>query len=250
MYPIPAPFHGIPNIPSAAQQAHYDASPERVDITIISVFEQPILHEGQVVGKDLIVEYAPTGSDDMIRITAPASELLAVEPTDDPDNAVINCAKSRAAAISRAIAHFAQTSTTPDGDIPLESWAGLTPVMCKALRKAGVRSLQELANASEPTIARMHIMNPRKVIDHCRMYLASLSATQTTQAIIDAREENANLKAQLNDMQEKFTEILQRLAIDPDAVSKLAPSDGEAPRRPRGRPPGSGAQAEDRKSVV
>lgn len=193
-------------------QQQYDAGPERADIMVISIFDQPVMDNGIPNGQVIkMVEYAPSGSEDMTRLVRPIDEVLNVEFIDDPDSVMHNCAKARAAVFRRALQHHQSMEQTPEGHMALETWAGLTPVMCKALRKAGVRSLQELAEASEPTKARMHIMNPGKLIEHCRMFLASVDKTSATSALMKAKDDNAALAQRLAEMEAKFAAVLANL---------------------------------------
>ena len=194
-----------------ANQQQYDASPERCDIMVLNVFEQPVLEKGIPVRMEMMIEYTIPGSEQDYRNIRPVRELLDVEHIDDPDSAIHNIAKSRAAAIQRDLAQRKSQAGTPDGQLSLESWAGLTVTQCAALRKAGIRSLQELAEASEPTKARMHIQNVNKLISHCKMYLASMDKTFAASAIAEAKEENDLLRSRVADMEAKFAELLAQL---------------------------------------
>lgn len=216
-------------------QQQFDAGPERIDITIFEIMDVPILENGVPVGSTKIVDYGPTGSEDMVRMQRPLEDLLCVELIDDPHSTQHNIAKGRAAIIQKALARYTHINQTPEDQLALELWAGLTPVMCKTLRKVGVRSLQELATASEATIARMSgmLMNPRKMVEQCQLYLSSMDKTQAASALVQAREENEALKSRMSDMEamfnQKLAEILAKIGGD-------VPADGEAPKR-RGRPP-------------
>jgi len=211
----------------------YDASPERIDITIFGIEDMPILKDGACIGTQRIVDYAPAGCEDMVRMQRPIEELLNVEIIDDPHSPVHNIAKARAAMIQRALVSHQHSAETPPGHLALETWAGLTPVMCKSLRKCGVRSLQELAGASEATISRVSgvLPNPRKLMEQCGMYLSSIDKTQATAALQQTQEENAALKARVAEMEAKMQAIIEGLN------QGQASADGEdAPKR-RGRPP-------------
>lgn len=205
-------------------QQQYDASPERADIIVMQIFDQPVLENGLPNGRVVrMVEYAPTGSEDMTRIVRPVEEVLNVEFIDDPDSVMHNYAKARAAIFRRALEYHQSMEQTPDGHMALETWAGLTPIMCKALRKAGVRSLQELAEASEPTKARMHVMNPGKLVEHCRMFLASADKTSTTSQLLKATEDNRILSDRIAQMEAKFAAVLAQLpaaSVDADESPK------------------------------
>lgn len=197
-------------------QQQYDASPERIDITIFDIIDLPVLKDGACIGVTKIVDYAPHGAEDMVRMQVPLEDLLCVEAIDDPHSTVHNIAKARAAIIRRALDGKAHADATPDGHFALETWGGLTPVMCKTLRKLGIRSLQELAYASEATISRMSgaVMNPRKLIEQCGMYLSSMDKTQAAAALVQAKEENDALKARMAEMEAKFAQILAQIGDD------------------------------------
>ena len=229
-----------------ATQQQFDASPERIDITISEIVEYPILKDGVACGTTLMVEYSPAGSEDMVKIPAPIEQLLGVETIDDPHSVQHNIAKARAAVIQRYLAHHQHAGQTPDGHVSLEAWSGLTPVMCKSLRKTGVRSLQELANASEHTISRLGgiLMNPRKLIEQCQMYLSSMDKTQATAALADAVERNRALESKVGDLENKLTALLQQLGVmssEPATEDAGADETADAPRR-RGRPKLNGAE--------
>ena len=200
-----------------AQQQMFDASPERIDITIFEIMDVPVLKNGVVAGTTRIVDYAPTGAEDMVRMQVPLDDLLCVELIDDPHSAQHNIAKGRAAVVQRAMMRYQHANETPDGHMALETWGGLTPVMCKTLRKTGIRSLQELATASEATISRMGgaLMNPRKLVEQCNLYLSSMDKTMAASALVQAKEENEALRQRMADMEATFnaklSEILSKL---------------------------------------
>ena len=224
------------------QQMQFDASPERIDITIFDIMEVPVLRNGIPVGVTQIVDYAPTGSEDMVRLQVPLDDLLCVEHVDDPHSAQHNIAKARAAIVQRFVEGHRRSHETPEGHLPLEVWGGLTPVMVKALRKTGIKSLQELAGASEATITRIGgvLMNPRKLVEQCNMYLSSMDKSAAASALSQAQEENALLKQRMADMEAgfnaKLAEILAK--IGGGAV------EDETPKR-RGRRPASEAAPAD-----
>ena len=207
-------------------QQQYDASPERCDIMVLNVYEAPVLEKGIPVRMEMMIEYTIPGSEQDYRNIRPVRELLDVEHIDDPDSAIHNIAKSRAAAIQRDLAQRKSQAGTPEGQLSLESWAGLTVTQCAALRKAGIRSLQELAEASEPTKARMHIQNVNKLIDHCKMYLGSMDKTFAAAAIAEAKEENDLLRSRVADMEAKFAELLTQLG------GSATPDEGPKAKRP------------------
>lgn len=208
-------------------QTQYDASPERVDIRVLRIYEEPILVNGVPKGMDLMCEYAPTGTDDMTRMTRRVKDLLNVDNIDDPDSVMHNMAKARAAAIARALEYHKRSETVPDGHLALETWAGLTPIMVRALKQAGIRSLQELQDASEPTIARISVPNPRKLIEHCRMYLASIDRTASAAQDQRLLEENEFLRTKVSAMEQKFNDLLDRLQLN-----NVAPQHNSIMRQP------------------
>lgn len=195
----------------------YTSSQERVDIRVLRVYEEPILRNGVSQGMELFVEYSPTGTDDMTRITRKASDLLNVETAedDDPDSVMHNIARARAVEIQNALRFFKSAQDTPHGHMALENWSGLTPTMVRALRSAGVRSLQELAGATEPVKARMAstMPNPGRLIEQCRIYLSSLDRSQTAAALAEANEQNALLREKMAMMERNFAAIAAKLGI-------------------------------------
>lgn len=212
----------------------FEASPERIDITIFDIIDMPVLKNGIVDGTVKIVDYAPTGAEDMVRMQAPVEDLLCVEMVDDPHSAVHNIAKARAAMIHRALQRFQHANETPDGHMALETWGGLTPVMCKTLRKVGVRSLQELGMASEATISRMGsaMMSPRKLVEQCQLYLSSMDKAAAAHALVAAREENDALKQRMADMEAMFNAKLSEILAKVGG-GDAAPADAPAKRRGR-----------------
>lgn len=209
-----------------ALSQQYETSPERVDITIFDIIDVPILKNGLAVGMQRLVDYAPQGAEDMVRMQVPIEDLLCIEQIDDPHSVQHNIAKARAAMVQRALSRKSHTDETPDGQIALEVWSGLTPVMCKTLRKVGIRSLQELASATEATTARMAgaIINPRKLVEQCRMYLSSMDKTMATAELQATREENEALKERMAQMEAKFAAVLERFATVEEET-------GEAPAK-------------------
>ncbi len=223
------------------QQMQYDASPERIDITIFGIIDAPVLKNGVCVEMKRLVDYSPAGTEDMVRMQVPVEDLLCVEENDDPHSVQHNIARARAALVMRALARRDHESETPDGHFALETWGGLTPVMQKSLRKCGIRSLQELAGASEATISRMGgiIINPRKLIEQCRMYLSSMDKTQAAAELLLEREKSAEMAQRVEEMEAKFAALLSKLNVG-DAAETVS---DEAPKR-RGRRSNAEIEAE------
>lgn len=108
------------------------------------------------------------------------------------------------------------TEAPVDGT-PLGAWAGVNAAQADVLRQNGIRTVEEVAAMTESQLGRVMLPQPRLLKLQAAEYLESRKGDAVASKIAAVEEQNAALKAQLE-----------------EAIARLS-EDKPAPRR--GRPP-------------
>lgn len=120
---------------------------------------------------------------------------------------------------------------TPIDGTPLAAWPGATPQLVKALEPYHVRSIEDLANLTDGTMARVPVPGIRGFRDTAKAYVAAASTT-------------APVAGELAALREKTSNYESRIAELEELVKSLAADKGvdvaDEPKR-RGRPPKAAA---------
>jgi len=112
----------------------------------------------------------------------------------------------------------------PETGTPLPAWAGVTPQQVAVLRKLDLRTVEELADASEGTLQKMPFVDSRRLKTLAQAFLDGRSGSDAAEALAAANDRIAAMEEMLREMQ--------------------ADSAEDTPPKRRGRPPKAEAEAE------
>ncbi len=202
-------------------------------LRIIRFWTEYIKREGAIVPVDK-VEYCAPGMGQRSTTVAPVSQLSKIREDVDPDNPVFALARDRWAAIEPHYSAWKQGQEMPSHGTPLAAWSGITPAQAEIIKTFGLRSVEEVAEASDSLIGRVQLPGMRDIAENARRFLASKDQNAIADALAKKDDEMALLRDQLEEMRQLVVELSQREA-DPET--------DEAPRR-RGRPPKVQPEAE------
>jgi hypothetical protein len=116
----------------------------------------------------------------------------------------------------------------PIDGTPLAAWPGASPQLVKAMEPFHIRSIEDLANLTDGTMARVNIPGIRGFRDNAKAYIAAASTTAPVAGELAAlREQRANDERRISELE--------------DLVKSLAASKGievtdDEPKRGPGRP--------------
>lgn len=191
----------------------------------IRFFTKYVVRNGETVPVDM-VEYCAPGMANRAETPAPVKSLARVRPDGDPDNMAYRMARDRWAEISVAYEAWKAGQAIPVEGTPLAAWAGVTPEQADVLRNAGLRTVEDIANATDAVITRAPIPGVRDLKEQAKAFLASREGTKLAADLAEKDRKLADLESQLEEMKQLL------LSQEPE----LAPDGSEVPRR-RGRPP-------------
>lgn len=181
---------------------------------------------GEPVAYDIVHVYQP-GESQRTKTPLMISEVMRVREDGDPDNPAWVAAKIRKDAILPAYEAWQKGEELPTNGTPLGAWPGITPDQAAGLKSAGIRSVEEVANATDSLLTKIPLPNVRALKDLAAAYLAGADRAKVASALSEKDRELAELRAEMEEMRQLMLADMQ---------SDLAPDGSEAPRR-RGRPP-------------
>ena len=173
-----------------------------------------------------MVEYCAVGMAGKSTTVARIADLRRVREAPDPDDVASNIAKQRWEFIERHYIAWKSNQAVPEHGTPLAAWPGITAAQAEIFRQIGLRSVEDIANATDSVINRVQLPGVRDSQQNAKAFLESRDAARTADDLAQKDRQIAALSEQL--------EELRQIVI---AQSQAQPADGEdAPRR-RGRPP-------------
>lgn len=169
------------------------------------------------------VEYCAVGMASKSTTVARIADLRRIREAPDPDDVASNIAKQRWEFIEKHYTAWKAGQETPDHGIPLAAWPGITPEQADVLRTAGLRSVEDIATASDGIINRINLPGIRELQKTAKMFIEAQDGAKTADALAEKDRQIATLNEQL----EELRQIV---------LSKMGSDDDDAPKR-RGRPP-------------
>lgn len=184
------------------------------------------IKNGQPTAYDVVHLYQP-GESQRSKTPLMVSEVMRVREDGDPDNPAWLAARIRRDAVRPAYEAWKKGEELPTDGTPIGAWPGITPDQAAGLKAAGLRSVEEVANANDALMSKIPLPNVRGLKELAANFLAGSDRAKVASALSEKDREIAEMRAELEEMKQLL------LA---DAQQELAPDGSEAPRR-RGRPP-------------
>jgi hypothetical protein len=165
------------------------------------------------------VEYGPLGSADRTRIPEKVARLSRVA-----EHTGTNEAAKLAQGIWETIRpHYESWKAgreTPLDGTPLAVWNGVTPEIADFLRSKQVRTVEELAALTDTHITRFGMPGLRDIINQAKRFLAGADTRAAATKIASVEEENARLKADLDELKRL---MLEQMREEDEAPVKRGP---------------------------
>jgi len=193
---------------------------------ILRFFTKYQQRNGQTVATDM-VEYCGIGKAQSATTVAPISHLSRVREDGDPDNPAFRQARERWEVIGPAYEAWKKGQDIPVNGTALAAWAGVTAEQAEVLKSAGLRTVEDVAHATDSIISRVQLPGLRGLQEQARLFLAGRGSAAIA---ADLAQKDAELAAMRGELEELKALLL---ADEPD----LDADGAERPRRRRGRPP-------------
>ena len=179
-----------------------------------------------------MVEYCAVGMAAKSTTVARISDLRRVRDNVDPDDVAGNIAKQRWEFISRHYEAWKAGQATPEHGTPLAAWPGITPQQADIFKQMGLRSVEDIATATDSVINRVQIPGVRDIQSNAKRFLEAQDGQKTAEAL-------AEKDRQIDALQEQMEELRQAFL-----ASQAERAEDDAPKR-RGRPPKVEVEAVD-----
>lgn len=103
----------------------------------------------------------------------------------------------------------------PVNGTPLAAWPGATPQLVKALEPYHIRSVEDLADLTDGTMARVPLPGIRGIRENAKAYVAALSTTAPIAGeVATLREQNANYESRINELEALVRSLAADKGID------------------------------------
>lgn len=150
-----------------------------------------------------MVEYCAVGKANMattVATVASLGKLLPLEPGDE--NMAIMMAHARWNSIKPKYDAWKQGREAPIDGTPLAAWPGITADQADFMRNMGIRTVEEIAEASDSIIVKLPFPGARELRSSAQAFLKSADKVKTATAITD-------LETKLQERDEQLEELRQ-----------------------------------------
>jgi hypothetical protein len=161
--------------------------------------------DGKPQGVDM-VEYCAAGQAQKQSCVEAVSRLAKLQPYT-PDNPAIMMAHQRWNALKPAYQAWKQGHEVPIDGIALAAWPGVSPEQAEALRMMGLRTVEEVAGASDSIITKIPFPGSRELRASAGAFLKSFDKQQTAAALTELETQNKALVDQLEEMRQIVLEM-------------------------------------------
>lgn len=202
------------------QPAVYRNTPAVVDLEgrVIKEAERQLLSEERTVEVDW-VEYSPSGQEQLSRIKRRVVDMLDIPPLEDVQDVAAVTAHERKRLIEPLYKAWKGGQDMPVSGTPLGAWPGINQSQAEHIKLAGIRSVEDLATASESQLLKIRLPNQRDLRDMAKRFLAASGQQAEAANIARVEAENAALKEQMAEMRAILMSMQAQIgkAAAPDA---------------------------------
>lgn len=158
--------------------------------------------DGRPVGIDMVM-YGPVGRIDRQCTTSTVASLGRLQPYNPGDNNIaVQMAHARWQRIEPAYRAWKEGREIPATGTPLGAWPQLAADQVEGLHMLGIRSVEDVANASESVLQKFPFSSARDVQKSAKLFLSAFDKQKTAQDIEQLQAEKDELKDQLEEMRQ------------------------------------------------
>ena len=155
-----------------------------------------------------MVAYAPIGKSNSqlcIEAVARLAKVIAIEPGNE--NIAVLMANNRWTIIKRHYDAWKLGNEVPTTGTPLAAWPGVTSEQVQVLKTMGIRTVEEIRDASEGIISRFPFPNARELQRSAGLFLTSFDKDKTSKDLARLEAAGAEKDAQLEEMRQMILEL-------------------------------------------
>ena len=155
-----------------------------------------------------MVAYAPIGKASMqlcIEAVARLAKVIPIEPGNE--NVAVLLANKRWDVIKLHYDAWKLGNEVPTTGTPLAAWPGVTPEQVQVLKTMGIRTVEEIRDASEGIISRFPFPNARELQRSAGLFLTSFDRDKTSKDMARLEAASAEKDAQLEEMRQMILEL-------------------------------------------
>lgn len=188
-----------------------DARPPYVEFEVRPVEDRNAsIREGRYIAKDVIFALVtPSGSKD--RVERIATEWLA-HIAEEARKGRFN--QSWVDYYQSGYQRFKEGQEIPEFGTALRQWPGISPAQLKMLTDINIRTVEDLASATEEAVSHMG-MGSRALIQRAKEFLANIDVNRPAEEVAALREEVARLTATNADLQKSIAELQAQTGTKP-----------------------------------
>jgi hypothetical protein len=153
-----------------------------------------------------MVAYAPIGKSNMQLVKDAVVRLGKLQPLN-PDNPASVMAHARWAQIKSAYDAWKSGNEVPLNGTPLAAWPGVSSEQAAALKMMGVRTVEEVRDASESIVVRFPFPHAREMQKAAGLFLMNFDKDKTARDMVALQSANAEKDAQLEEMRQMILEM-------------------------------------------
>lgn len=155
-----------------------------------------------------MVAYAPLGKSNMATMVEAVARLAKVAPIDPgTDNPAVLMAHARWNIIKQHYDAWKQGNEVPIDGTPLGAWPALTGEQVQALKTMGLRTVEEIRDASESIVTRFPFPNAREIQRQAGMFLTAFDKDKVSRDLKAMQDAMADKDAQLEEMRQIVLEL-------------------------------------------
>jgi hypothetical protein len=180
-----------------------------------------VLENGQLEEIDTVT-WSPRG-DEKTKLTDEIRRISKVTPIEDcGDNMARIVANKFWERIRVPYEAWKANETIPVDGTPLAAWAGIVKAQGEVLKARGIRTVEELADASDIVLNKIGLANILILRDQAKKFLANSDKARDAAARARVEAENAELREQMADMMKLLSEMKAERDADKAAKPRKA----------------------------
>lgn len=159
-----------------------------------------------------MVEYGPAGGLQLRTNTATVTSLSKLRPVDaNSEDEAAKIAHARWSAIEPMYRAWKDGQEIPAQGTPFAAWTGITQQQADILKMAGLRSVEDLAEASDSVMNTIRLPGIRGLQTTAKAFLASFDKQATAMRLEKAEQEAAASREQLEEMRQIMLDMQKQL---------------------------------------
>lgn len=198
-----------------------------LNLRVLKFWTKYVPRNGETVGIDM-VEYCAPGMAQRSTTVARVSDLRKVRETIDPDDVAGQMARDRWSIIGPLYDAWKTNQEIPANGTPLGAWSGITQEQADVMRQYGLRTVEDVADATDSVISRVPLPGARTLQTLAKNFLGSRDQARVAEDMALKDQEIASLKADHEEMMRMLEEMQKQIAEQPKGKRKAVVAEADA----------------------